>query len=122
MVAGRQRPIVQLRAVVARVNVGDDLASVPVRIQKRLCELVERPGLGTGDLDRAVHRCAKRGVRHRIGHVIRCDRLQKGRRQPNDVAVDAGFDDAVDELEELGGANDRIRNSGRLDNEMDASR
>jgi len=101
MVAGRQRSIVQQDAEVACVDVRDHPASVPACGQELAGELVERTRLGARHLDGPVERCSDDEIGQRSGHVIRCDRLHKGRRQANHVAVDAGLDDAVDELEEL---------------------
>ena len=46
IVAGRQRPIVQLGAEIARVDIRNDLARIPDRAQIAPDEVVERNALG----------------------------------------------------------------------------
>ena len=53
--------------------------------------------------------------RQRGDDVIRRDGLHEGGRQADYIAVGTSLDDAIDELEELRRAEDRIWNFGYLD-------
>src|ERR1700754_5110614 len=110
-----QRLIVELGAEVAGVNIRDPLAPVSLCSKELPRELVERSGVGSGNFDRAVDRGRNRKIGKRRGDVIRRDRLEQGRRQPDSVAIGAGFDDAADEFEKLGGAENGVGPPGRLD-------
>jgi hypothetical protein len=52
---------------------------------------------------------------HRGGDVVDGDEREQPGREPHSVALLAGVDDLREELEELGGAQDRVRNRARLD-------
>ena len=108
VVAGGERPVVQLGAEVTGVSVGSHLSRVVARAQETPGELVEAEGLGAGKLDRVVQWCAHRVIGQGGDDVVGRFGLNEGRRQPNGVALGAGIGDAADELEELGCADDLV--------------
>lgn len=79
IVAGGEGVIVQLYAEVAGVDVCDYLACVVVCDQESLDELVETELFGTSHLDRAVQGCPDCEISQYGSHIIRRDRLHKGR-------------------------------------------
>src|SRR3546814_2823836 len=97
------------------MDVGDDLPPVAACGQELSGKAVERAGLGPGHLDGAVQWRGERDFGQRGGDVIRCDRLDESGRQADHIALSPRLDDAVDELEELCRAEDRIGDAGGLD-------
>src|SRR3546814_4200467 len=95
------------------MDVGDDLPPVAACGQELSGKAVERAGLGPGHLDGAVQWRGERDFGQRGGDVIRCDRLDESGRQADHIALSPRLDDAVDELEELCRAEDRIGDAGR---------
>src|ERR1700709_1959159 len=82
-----QRLIVQLGTEVAGVDIRDHLAPVTLGGQVLPRELVERSSISAGDFDRTVDGRRYRKIGQRRGDVIRRDRLEQSRRQPDRVAV-----------------------------------
>ena len=65
--------------------------------------------LGPGHLDDAVRRRADGDVRDRTGHVLGGHGLDEHVCQAHRVSAGGRVGYAVDELEELGGVDDRVR-------------
>jgi hypothetical protein len=110
VVARRERAIVQLCAEIAGVDVGHDLARVLARGQVFPRELVEAESFRSGKFHHAVDGSCERDVGERSGDIVRRHRLKQGGRQSDDLSIGRGIDDPADELEELGGAQDRVGN------------
>ena len=94
------------------MRVGDHLAGIAAGAEARADELVEPELVGPGDLDDAVHRRAHGDPAERAGDVIGRHGLDEHGRQPDRVAVGGVRGDAVEELEELRRADDRVRDRG----------
>src|SRR5688572_7574323 len=97
------------------MNVRDHLARIFLRAQETPDQIVEADLLGTCDLDRVVQRRRERDVKQSGHDVVGDDRLQESRRQADRLPLGGGFGNAVDELEELCRAQDRIGNHGVFD-------
>ena len=93
--------IVQFQAEIGRVRISDHFARVVRRFQKSPDELAERRPLGTGDLDRAVHRRSDCDVGHCGSHVIGPDGLRKSGWQVNRLLDGAKLGDGAYEFVEL---------------------
>src|SRR5882757_11366374 len=99
MFAGRERPVVQLCSEIAGVDIGDDLARVLGRGQVFPAEFVEAQSFRAGEFDHAVDGIGKRDVGEGGCDVVRGHWLKQGGRQPGNLSVRGGIDDAADELE-----------------------
>jgi hypothetical protein len=110
ILARRERLIVQLCSEIARMDVGGDPARVLHRDQIFPGEFIEAEFVRAGQLDDAVNRSAERDVGECCGDIVRSHGLKQGGRQSDDLSIGRGIDDPADELEELGGAQDRVGN------------
>src|SRR5947209_1560432 len=113
--SGHQGAIVQLRAEIASVNVSSYLAGVVLGGQYATDELVKPKFVRAGYLNDAIRWWAEHEIRQCRDDVVRKDRLYQGRRYANGLSVTERIGDAPHELEELCGAQNRVRNSGSLD-------
>ena len=76
---GDKGSVIETRPEIFRFWIGDNLAAVSCQLQITGDELVEAEAIRTSDLDNSGGWRSKRNVRHRVGDVIRGDRLNKGR-------------------------------------------
>src|SRR5690242_188433 len=110
-----QRFIAELGAEIPGMNVARDLASVALGTQHAAYQFIEAELLGAGDFNRVVERCAEDDVRERAHDIVRDDGLHVGSRQAYHVAFGGRVGDPPHEFGELRGAQDRVRDSARLD-------
>src|SRR5262249_32904474 len=115
VIARREALIVDFNAVVERAWVGGHRPRVAGCAQVFPDGVVEADRFGTGHLDHAVHGFREGGLGHERGDIIRRHGLEQRRRQPNRLPFSRELSDAIYELEELRGADDRVRNRRRLD-------
>ncbi len=108
---GHERLIVQLRAVVACMNVCNHTARVFGRGESRAYETFKRPCLRTCNFDDPIARLTQRQIGQRGGGVDRRDRLHPCRREPDLVAICCGLTNRAQKLEELGRMQDRVRDA-----------
>jgi hypothetical protein len=92
-----------------RVRVRDHLARIVTRAEALADELVETKTFRPGQVDRAIQRGSQRDLGQRLRHVVRGDGLEEHRRQTHPVAVAGVVGDPREELEELRGVQDRVR-------------
>ena len=95
--------------------VGDDFARIVVGAQGSSDEGVEMERFGPGDFNGAIEWRPHRDARDRTGDIVRGDRLDERRRDANNIAVSGSVSNARDELEELCGLDDRVRDRRFLD-------
>src|SRR6266850_3626843 len=106
---------IEFRPEVPRVRIGDDLAGVLVRGKALTDQFVETELLRTGHFNGAVHWSAHDDPGDLFRDVISRHRLKEHGGQA-DRRSDGGFiGNALDELEELRGVNDRVRDPATLD-------
>jgi hypothetical protein len=110
VIAWSEALVVHGYAVVERLWIGDYRPCVPACVQELPHEVVLTDRFGTRQFDRAVQRLRERHIGHDGGDVIRRNGLHQNRWKPNGL-----LSDATHELEELRGADNRIRNRGSLD-------
>ena len=97
------------------MRVGDHFARIVARAKEPLDESVEMERFGPADFNGAIQGSARRNPRDRTRDIVRRNRLDEHRRHTNGVAVGGGVGDALQELEELRGLDDRVRDRGFLD-------
>ena len=97
------------------MRVGDDLAVVALGGEQAPRPGVDAQRLGPAELDAAVGGRAGGQLGHGRGHVVGGHELHLPGGEPDGVALGAGLDDLGQELEELRGAQDRVRDVPRLD-------
>ena len=114
-VTRNERALGQDGAEVAGAGVGDNLARIVAGPEAAADEVVEAERLRSADLDHAVQRGTDGDAGHRRGDVLGSHGLNEHRRQTDDLAVGGVVGDAADELEELRGVDDRIRDGGPFD-------
>src|SRR6478735_7552426 len=113
--SGHEAVVGELGPEVGRVRVGNDFAGVAHPLQARGDELVHPDLLRAAGLDDPVDRLAARGPADGRGDVVGRHRLEVRLRQV-DLPVDGGgVGDRREELEELGGADDRVGEDGLLE-------
>ena len=111
LAGGNQRALAELGPEVPRVRIDHNLAGVVPRGEALADQFIETERLGTGHINRAVQWLAHGDPADRLGDVISRHGLNEHRWQPN-RRPDSGFiGDALDELEELRRANDRVPES-----------
>ena len=114
IVTRHQCALAQLRAEVARVRVGDHHARIAGVRETQSDEFVEAELLRPRDLDDAVHRSRHGDLRHRLRDIVRRHGLEQHGGDAHRVAVGGLVGDALDELEELRRADDRVRDRRAL--------
>ncbi len=114
-VLGHQGPFAHGDAVIRRRRVDNDRPRVVHRRQGTPDRLVEPERLRPTDFHETVHRRPDRDPGDSLGDVGGRHRLEGDRWQPDGAPVRGHVGDALDELEELGGVDDRIRDPGRPD-------
>src|SRR5262249_54907751 len=89
-----QRALLDLAAEISGFGVTHYLARVGDPLQIAGDDLVERGPLRTGDLDNAVSRRRERHLSHIGSNVVRRDRLEESRRDPDLVSMRTLVSDA----------------------------
>ena len=112
---GNERTFSELSAKIPRVWVDDDFAAIVARGEALSDQLIETELFGASHLNRAVQRRAHGDPANRLGDVVGRHGLNEDRWQPNRRSVRGFVGDALDELEELGGMDDRVGDSRALD-------
>src|SRR5262245_59506072 len=110
-----QRALLDTAAEVPRLAVPHDLARIADRLQIARDDVVERDPVRAGDLDDAVARRRDRHIGDGGGDVVRGDGLEQAGRDRDLVAVRAFSGDALEELHELGRADDGVGDAGGHD-------
>ena len=113
--SGHECALAEFGAEVERVWVGDDFARIVAGAQASSDERVEMERFGPADFNGAIERRAHGDARDRTGDILGGDRLDERRRDANDIAVSGSVSNGRDELEELCGLNDRVRDRRLLD-------
>src|SRR5512132_3218149 len=108
VVAGEKGLLAQLCAEVARVRIGDHVTWIVACAEVSSDELVETEPLWPRHLEDAVHRIPRSDPADRARDIISRDRLDEHRRQAHRVVIGCIVSDALDELEELRGMDDRV--------------
>src|SRR5262249_6019700 len=115
---GNQRAFTEFSSEIPRMRIGDNIARGVVRGEALTDQVVETALLRASHFNGAVHRGAHGDPADRLRDVVSGHRLKEHRWHPNRRA-DSGFIcDAFDELEKLGGVNDRVRDSAVLDRRL----
>src|SRR4029077_1339995 len=115
---GNQRAFPELGAEVPRVRIGDDLAGVIVRGEAPPDQFVETELLRTGHFNGAVHRRAHGDPADPRRDVISRHGLKEDRRHADRRSDRGVIGNAFDELEELRGVNDRVRDPATPDQSL----
>src|SRR5262245_52819613 len=113
-----QRPLTELRPEVAGVRIGANLARVVVRGEILTDQFIEPELLWTGHFNRAVHRRAHRDLADGLRDVIRGHRLKEDWWHPDRGSGRGVVGNTFDELEELCGVNDRVRDPATFDQHL----
>ena len=104
-----QRPFTEFGPEVPRVRIGDNLAGVVVRGEALTDQFVETELLRTGHFDDAVDWGTHGDRADRLRDVLSRHRLKEHRWHPDRRSDGGVIGNAFDELEELRGVNDRVR-------------
>src|SRR5882724_10678391 len=104
-----QRPLAQLRAEVSSMGVGDHFTGIVACAETQSDERVKAKLLWPRDLDDAVHRSRLGDPTHRLRDVLRRYGLEQHGGDAHRIPVGGLVCDALKELEELRGADDRVR-------------
>src|SRR5262245_3705221 len=112
---GNQRTFIELGPEVPCVRIGHNRAGVLAGREALTDQFVETELLRTGHLDRAIHGGAHGDPADCLRDVIRRHRLEKHRGHPDGRSNGRVVGNALDELEELSGVNDRVRDAATLD-------
>src|SRR5512132_384347 len=115
VVAGEKGLLAQLCAEVACVRIGDHVTWIVACAEVSSDELVETEPLWPRHLEDAVHRGSHRDPADRTRDILSRHGLDQNRRQTHRVAIGCSVSDALDELEELRGVDDRVRDRRLLD-------
>src|SRR5215510_601712 len=107
--------LVYLCAEVLRVRVSEDLARNVACAEVSSDEFIETELFGPSHLNGTIHRTSGRNCAYRTCNIFGRHGLNKHGRYSNRVAVGRVVGDALDELEELRRANDRVGDRGFLD-------
>jgi hypothetical protein len=67
------------------------------------------------DLDDPVSRISEGHLGNDVGNVVSRDRLKQAHRQPDDAPIRTRIGDSTKEFQELGQADDRVGDTGSLD-------
>ena len=108
--AGNERLIAQFDTEMERLRIHNDLPGVLVIVKNAADDLIDVERVGAGNLDCAVYRLRESRLGDRGRDIFCRHRLEQRVRQPHCVTVDCRLRDATEELEELGGADDRVWN------------
>ena len=100
------------------MRIGDNLAGVVVRGEALTDQFVETELLRTGHFDDAVDWGTHGDRADRLRDVLSRHRLKEHRWHPDRRSDGGVIRNAFDELEELRGVNDRIRDSATLDQRL----
>ncbi|MCY1184234.1 hypothetical protein D9M73_249110 [compost metagenome] len=106
-----QRLVIDRRPEVGGVIVGNHFARVLVVRKVGFDKREQRLPVGASHFNHLAGRCLHGYLRQCCRHIGRSDRLQRGRSQPNGVALGTGMGDGAHELEELGGTQNAVRHS-----------
>src|SRR5258708_30929335 len=82
-----ERALLDPAAEVSGLAVAHDLTRVADRLQIAGDDLVERYSFRAGDLDDAASRRCERHIGDDGSNVVRRDRLEQARREPDDVSI-----------------------------------
>src|SRR5262249_29891809 len=116
--AREQRALSDLRSEVPRPRIDDDATRIVARSQRTSHQVVEAVLDGPAELDPAVWRRRRRDRLERGGDVVRRDRLEQHRCDAHLAVLRRRVDDRSDELEELRGVDDRVRDRRALDERL----
>src|SRR5262245_20805621 len=108
--SGNKHPFAQFGPEVACLWIADHFAGIVLCAKPQTNELVEAKPFGPCDFNHAIHGFAYRDLGHGAGNIIRRHRLDEDRGETNAIAVGCRRSNALYELEELRGMNDRVRN------------
>src|SRR5262249_45919775 len=109
-----ERLFLETPAEISGLGILLDFARVADGPQIASDDFVERRAFGAGDLDDPVSRISKGNFGDEGGGVISRDRLNQARRKPDDVSIRTRIGDDAEEFQKLGRADDRIGNTGSL--------
>src|SRR6185503_3161544 len=115
---GNQGTFIEFRPEVPRVGIGDDFAGVLVRGKALTDQFVETELLRTGHFSGAVHWGAHGDPADRLRDVVSRHGLKEHGWQPDRRSDGGVIGNALDELEELRGVNDRVRDPATLDQRL----
>ena len=110
-----QAALLERRAEVAGLLVGDDCAGIVMRREVLADDLVKRDSVGAGQLDGSIQRLRHGDSGQGSGDVVREDWLKQRRRQVDGLPGGRRISDAPNELKELRRADNRVRNWRSLD-------
>src|SRR3954454_9050009 len=94
--------LAQLSTEVFCVRIGNHFALIIESFESSPDEVVETKTFGTRDFKRAIQWCSDRDFTERTGNVLCRHRLEKNRRQANNVVNGGLVGDPFAKLEELG--------------------
>ena len=114
-VAGEKRPFAQLGPEVTRMRIRNNFTRIVLRAQDTLDKSVEIERLGPTHFNGAIQRSARRNLRDHTRNIVGSDRLDEHRWHANGAAVAGGVRDGFQELEELRGLDNRVRDRRLLD-------
>src|SRR5262245_50751799 len=110
-----ERLFLESPAEISGFGIFHDLPRVADGLQIASDDFVERRSLRARDLGDPVPRISEGHFANDGSNVVSRDRLKQARREPDDASIRTRVGDAAEEFQELGRADDRVGDTGSLD-------